>query len=177
MIGSAIIVVGLYSVLWGKYKEDQEQKNTLIIQEIPEIVKDNNYNNRIVGEEKAAVAIDLPIFTSPVKPTQQVWNGHQITPLSSITFWGVFSTFWFTLFDLLEFYTYRFWLWINDLCKVLLLIYYATFRVGSSFSYFNFNLDGVTHNHEKIINNINVLFDFLDKIISRYNLTLSCEII
>ncbi|KAG6423155.1 hypothetical protein SASPL_113543 [Salvia splendens] len=74
VIGSAIIVVGLYSVLWGKYKEDQEQKNTLIIQEIPEIVKDNNNNNNngIVGEEKAAVAIDLPIFTSPVKPTQQV---------------------------------------------------------------------------------------------------------
>lgn len=72
VIGSAIIVVGLYSVLWGKYKEDQEQKNTLIIQEIPEIVKDNNNNNGIIGEEKAAVAIDLPIFTSPVKPTQQV---------------------------------------------------------------------------------------------------------
>ena len=69
MIGSAIIVVGLYSVLWGKYKEDQENK---LLEEIPEVIKANNNNNGIgnVKEEKtAAVAIDLPIFTPPTKPT------------------------------------------------------------------------------------------------------------
>lgn len=83
MIGSAIIVVGLYSVLWGKYKEDQEEKQKLLlIQEIPDVVKDNNHNNGQFNnggnhEEKvvmgpAAVAIDLPIFLPPIKPTQQV---------------------------------------------------------------------------------------------------------
>lgn len=77
MIGSAIIVVGLYSVLWGKYKEDQENKQ--LLEEIPEVIKPNNNttnnNNGInvagnIEEEKAAaVAIDLPIFTAPIKPT------------------------------------------------------------------------------------------------------------
>ncbi|KAL1536069.1 WAT1-related protein-like protein [Salvia divinorum] len=80
VIGSAIIVVGLYSVLWGKYKEDQEQKHKLVLEEIPEVIKPNNNNNNnnnnngIVGgnveeEKAAAVAIDLPIFTPPIKPT------------------------------------------------------------------------------------------------------------
>ncbi|XP_047974812.1 WAT1-related protein At5g07050-like [Salvia hispanica] len=72
MIGSAIIVVGLYSVLWGKYKEDQENK---LLEEIPEVIKANNNNNNNNGignveeEKTAAVAIDLPIFTPPIKPT------------------------------------------------------------------------------------------------------------
>ena len=72
MIGSAIIVVGLYSVLWGKYKEDQENK---LLEEIPEVIKANNNNNNNNGignveeEKTSAVAIDLPIFTPPTKPT------------------------------------------------------------------------------------------------------------
>ncbi|KAG6394950.1 hypothetical protein SASPL_145542 [Salvia splendens] len=82
MIGSAIIVVGLYSVLWGKYKEDQENKHKLLLEEIPEVIKPNNNNNNnnnnfnnnngignVEEEKAAAVAIDLPIFTPPIKPT------------------------------------------------------------------------------------------------------------
>lgn len=85
VIGSAIIVVGLYSVLWGKYKEGQEE-NEKIIEEIPEAIKENNNNNngqlingnyvhRIMAgnvEEKAEVAIDLQNFNLPMKATQQV---------------------------------------------------------------------------------------------------------
>lgn len=86
VIGSVIIVVGLYSVLWGKYKEGQEEKEK-IIEEIPEAIKENNNNNNNNGqlngnyvhqimagnvEEKAEVAIDLPIFNPPIKATQQV---------------------------------------------------------------------------------------------------------
>lgn len=85
MIGSVIIVVGLYSVLWGKYKEGQEE-NEKIIEEIPEAIKENNNNNNgqlingnyvhqiMAGnvEEKAEVAIDLQNFNLPVTATQQV---------------------------------------------------------------------------------------------------------
>lgn len=85
VIGSVIIVVGLYSVLWGKYKEGQEE-NEKIIEEIPEAIKENNNNNngqlingnyvhQIMGgnvEEKAEVAIDLQNFNLPMKATQQV---------------------------------------------------------------------------------------------------------
>lgn len=89
VIGSVIIVVGLYSVLWGKYKEGQEE-NEKIIEEIPEAIKENNNNinhnnngqlingnyvHQIMGgnvEEKAEVAIDLQNFNLPMKATQQV---------------------------------------------------------------------------------------------------------
>lgn len=82
VIGSGIIVVGLYSVLWGKYKEEKEK-----IEEIPEAIKDNNNNNngghvncsiQVIGknEEKvdAAVAIEMPavLISTPNKATQQV---------------------------------------------------------------------------------------------------------
>ncbi|KAH6772432.1 nodulin MtN21 /EamA-like transporter family protein [Perilla frutescens var. hirtella] len=90
VIGSAIIVVGLYSVLWGKYKEGQEEKLKML-EEIPEAIKDNNNNNQILNgninnnnnmmqiniQEKGEVetcpevAVDLPIFNAaPNKPTQ-----------------------------------------------------------------------------------------------------------
>ncbi|KAH6819705.1 nodulin MtN21 /EamA-like transporter family protein [Perilla frutescens var. frutescens] len=39
VIGSVIIVIGLYSVLWGKYKEEREEKTKL--EELTEIVKNN----------------------------------------------------------------------------------------------------------------------------------------
>ncbi|XP_073024035.1 WAT1-related protein At5g07050-like [Primulina eburnea] len=39
VIGSAIIVFGLYSVLWGKYKEEKEKK---LLEEIPEAIKNNS---------------------------------------------------------------------------------------------------------------------------------------
>ncbi|KAH6814840.1 nodulin MtN21 /EamA-like transporter family protein [Perilla frutescens var. frutescens] len=39
VIGSVIIVIGLYSVLWGKYKEEREEKTKL--EELPEAVKDD----------------------------------------------------------------------------------------------------------------------------------------
>ncbi|XP_075520328.1 WAT1-related protein At5g07050-like [Primulina tabacum] len=39
VIGSVIIVFGLYSVLWGKYKEEKEKK---LLEEIPEAIKNNS---------------------------------------------------------------------------------------------------------------------------------------
>ncbi|KAL8546984.1 hypothetical protein ACS0TY_006633 [Phlomoides rotata] len=84
VIGSAIIVVGLYSVLWGKYKEEKENKQKLMmIEEIPEAIKDNNghvnCSIQVIGnnEEKVeavkcpSVAIDVPVFCPPNKATQQ----------------------------------------------------------------------------------------------------------
>ncbi|KAL8529354.1 hypothetical protein ACS0TY_006685 [Phlomoides rotata] len=85
VIGSAIIVVGLYSVLWVKYKEEKENKQKLMmIEEIPEAIKDNNVHVncsiQVIGnnEEKVeavkcpSVAIDVPVFCPPNKATQQV---------------------------------------------------------------------------------------------------------
>ncbi|PIN14064.1 hypothetical protein CDL12_13301 [Handroanthus impetiginosus] len=69
VIGAAIIGVGLYSVLWGKYKEEQEEELERRLElEIPEAIKDNNNTNNgnnvqvITAEpdEKCpSVAIDL----------------------------------------------------------------------------------------------------------------------
>ncbi|XP_073144784.1 WAT1-related protein At5g07050-like [Henckelia pumila] len=46
VIGSAIIVTGLYSVLWGKYKEEKEKK---MLEEIPEAIKNNSDRNEANG--------------------------------------------------------------------------------------------------------------------------------
>ncbi|KAI3445183.1 hypothetical protein Pfo_001848 [Paulownia fortunei] len=86
VIGAAIIVLGLYSVLWGKYKEEKEEKQKRKLQEIPEAIKDNS-NTQVNGniqlmtgntEAKAeadkcpSVVIDLPLSNPPTKATQQV---------------------------------------------------------------------------------------------------------
>lgn len=84
MIGSAIIVVGLYAVLWGKYKEEKEERLKRKLLEIPEAIKDNNSNNSIqvvmmIGNDNEAktteapcpgsLVIDLPLST---KTTQKL---------------------------------------------------------------------------------------------------------
>ncbi|KAG6493718.1 hypothetical protein ZIOFF_048718 [Zingiber officinale] len=40
LIGAVLIVVGLYSVLWGKYKEDKEKKKKMDAMEIPVAIKE-----------------------------------------------------------------------------------------------------------------------------------------
>lgn len=45
VLGAALIVVGLYSVLWGKYKEYKEN-DELAAEEIPEPVKDSTGNSK-----------------------------------------------------------------------------------------------------------------------------------
>lgn len=47
VIGSVIIVIGLYSVLWGKYKEEKEKK---LLEEIPETIKNNSES--VVAKDK-----------------------------------------------------------------------------------------------------------------------------
>ncbi|XP_051123490.1 WAT1-related protein At5g07050-like [Andrographis paniculata] len=57
VIGSGIIVVGLYSVLWGKYKEEKEHMMSEEMEnddQIPEAIKDGNNN----GEKCSSIAID-----------------------------------------------------------------------------------------------------------------------
>ncbi|KAK6163107.1 hypothetical protein DH2020_002948 [Rehmannia glutinosa] len=90
VIGGVIIVFGLYSVLWGKYKEEQEENRKRKLEEIPEAIKDNN-NTLVNGnlqlmttgystEPKAeadkcpSVTIDLLTLSNPPAPkaTQQV---------------------------------------------------------------------------------------------------------
>ncbi|KAL3629960.1 hypothetical protein CASFOL_026272 [Castilleja foliolosa] len=71
VIGAAIIVVGLYAVLWGKYKE--ENLNTEL-EQIPEAIKNTNTTNNstqlngnkqlMVEVKSASVAIDLPLSKS-----------------------------------------------------------------------------------------------------------------
>ncbi|KAL2478191.1 WAT1-related protein [Forsythia ovata] len=48
VIGSIIIVIGLYSVLWGKYKEEKENKK---LNEIPEVIKNNNIHTQGFGND------------------------------------------------------------------------------------------------------------------------------
>ncbi|KAL0380075.1 UNVERIFIED_CONTAM: WAT1-related protein [Sesamum angustifolium] len=89
VIGSAIIVVGLYSVLWGKYKEEKEEKRKRQMEEIPEAIKDSNITQvngsvqltmettetlKLEAEKCPSIAIDLPLSNPPTKATdhQQV---------------------------------------------------------------------------------------------------------
>lgn len=78
VLGSVLIVAGLYSVLWGKYKEFQEKE----AEEIPEPVKDhqnchtldieaaNNddleMQNRGFQETMAPVTVTGPIIQPPM---------------------------------------------------------------------------------------------------------------
>jgi len=61
VLGAVLIVMGLYSVLWGKYKEYKEKE---AIEEIPEAVKEggDHNNGRIatVMEDIEANGIEMP---------------------------------------------------------------------------------------------------------------------
>lgn len=73
MIGSILIVAGLYSVLWGKYKESKEKEKEAEIIIIPEAIKGlsscNNTNTQngklqTVMEESEENDIEMQISTS-----------------------------------------------------------------------------------------------------------------
>lgn len=60
VLGAVLIVMGLYSVLWGKYKEYKEKE---AIEEIPEVVKEggdhNNGRMATVMEDIEANGIEM----------------------------------------------------------------------------------------------------------------------
>ncbi|KAL0387728.1 UNVERIFIED_CONTAM: WAT1-related protein [Sesamum radiatum] len=93
MIGAVIIVVGLYSFLWGNYKEEREAKMKRQLEEIAQIgVNDSaqmNGNTQLMigstnevngniempkaeADKCPSVAIDLPTSHGHSKPTQEV---------------------------------------------------------------------------------------------------------
>ncbi|EYU26922.1 hypothetical protein ABFS82_02G108000 [Erythranthe guttata] len=84
VIGSVIIVVGLYAVLWGKYKEEKEESQKRKLLEIPEAIKDNNNNNTqlingnvqlMIGngvEAKADQADKCPSIAIDLPPNQMI---------------------------------------------------------------------------------------------------------
>ena len=85
VIGSILIVIGLYSVLWGKHKENKERE---VEEEIPEPVKSIQANGNtilVIGDIEAnevelkkeeannnlsAVSIAMPMPESPIKANQ-----------------------------------------------------------------------------------------------------------
>lgn len=76
-MGAILIVIGLYSVLWGKHKEKQEEDRQRKMQELPEVVKDrpvqeNGAPSDVVVEvnKLSAVVISMPIPEPPLKPNQ-----------------------------------------------------------------------------------------------------------
>ncbi|KAK6140494.1 hypothetical protein DH2020_025775 [Rehmannia glutinosa] len=84
VIGGVIIVFGLYSVLWGKYKEEQEENRKRKLEEIPEAIKENNntlvngnlqlmttgYSNepKAEADKCPSVTIDLLTLSNPPPP-------------------------------------------------------------------------------------------------------------
>ncbi|KAB8988204.1 hypothetical protein FH972_026895 [Carpinus fangiana] len=67
VLGAILIVVGLYSVLWGKYKEYNE-KEAMELESIPEAVKGGGENGRMatVMEDIEANEFQMPKATVPV---------------------------------------------------------------------------------------------------------------
>ncbi|XP_059451078.1 WAT1-related protein At5g07050-like [Corylus avellana] len=67
VLGAILIVVGLYSVLWGKYKEHKE-KEALELESIPEAVNGGGENGRMatVMEDIEANEFQMPKETVPV---------------------------------------------------------------------------------------------------------------
>ncbi|GFP83809.1 wat1-related protein at5g07050 [Phtheirospermum japonicum] len=55
VLGAVLIVIGLYSVLWGKYKEYKEKE----AEEIPEVVKGNNQNAIIIEDIEASIGVEM----------------------------------------------------------------------------------------------------------------------
>ncbi|KAK9283350.1 hypothetical protein L1049_011592 [Liquidambar formosana] len=85
VLGSIIIVVGLYSVLWGKHKENLEKKAE---DEIPEAIKGAHINGNAApmiedieindvelqkaeAHKLSSVAISMPIIEPSMKPIQE----------------------------------------------------------------------------------------------------------
>ncbi|KAH7548438.1 hypothetical protein ACOSP7_032035 [Xanthoceras sorbifolium] len=56
ILGSVLIVIGLYSVLWGKHKEKEEDD---IAKEIPDPIKGNQVNGNTVIEDIEANEVDV----------------------------------------------------------------------------------------------------------------------
>lgn len=72
IIGSILIVMGLYSVLWGKHKENIENK----VEEIPDVIKSTQVNGDAIskmedieadeiemgkGDKLSSIAITMPM--------------------------------------------------------------------------------------------------------------------
>lgn len=80
VVGSVLIIAGLYSVLWGKYREEKSRKEEMAT-EIPQtMIKDTQVNDAfalksIEGKEAdklPSIAITLPISAdTPTKPNQE----------------------------------------------------------------------------------------------------------
>lgn len=77
VIGAILIVIGLYSVLWGKHKEKQEDDQQRKMQELPEVVNGNSVQENgasieddEVNIEPSAVVIRMPVAEPPLKPNQ-----------------------------------------------------------------------------------------------------------
>lgn len=65
VLGAILIVIGLYSVLWGKYKEYQERE---VEESIPEPVKDGQANQIMLIEDlEANINVEIPKTTEPNK--------------------------------------------------------------------------------------------------------------
>lgn len=47
--GAVVIVIGLYSVLWGKYKEEEEERMKMKLQERTSEAINDNYNTQVNG--------------------------------------------------------------------------------------------------------------------------------
>lgn len=76
IIGAVIIVVGLYSVLWGKYKEEKEENLKRKLEELTqvEVVKDNKIteNNEDEGKNAKDVAVSINVLSLSTKPPHQL---------------------------------------------------------------------------------------------------------
>ena len=88
MVGSVLIITGLYSVLWGKYREEKEKKQENAMNEEGKVAQIND--SALVGDIEAAygggggggfqkeaadhklpsIPITLPISHTPTKPNQ-----------------------------------------------------------------------------------------------------------
>ena len=82
VLGAILIVAGLYSVLWGKYKEHAEKKQE---EEIPEAIKAGQENGmsmiddietndiemqKAEAKKLSSLAISIPIPEPPMKANQ-----------------------------------------------------------------------------------------------------------
>ncbi|GLT95680.1 hypothetical protein SLE2022_133480 [Rubroshorea leprosula] len=63
VLGAILIVIGLYSVLWGKYKEYQEKEAEAIP---PEAIKSNTATASDVQSNIAVVVITVPVPQPPL---------------------------------------------------------------------------------------------------------------
>ncbi|GAA0147212.1 hypothetical protein LIER_36476 [Lithospermum erythrorhizon] len=57
MLGAALIVVGLYAVLWGKYKEEKEANKMESFGDLPETIKDTHMD--VISLEKTGNNVEM----------------------------------------------------------------------------------------------------------------------